>query len=268
MIKVLVTGAAGRMGREVVKAVYNDSETELVAAVGNTSAGRDAGEAAGLGPIGLTIGTDLEAAIRESGAEVAVDFSVPAVVKENIRVLLAAGVAPVVGTTGLNEGDLQLLDQMAREARVPLLIAPNFAIGAILMMRFAAEASKYFDSAEIIEYHHDKKLDAPSGTAFKTAHLMREEKGEDFIRVGGDTEEHGSAAPGARGGQLGGISIHSVRLAGYLAHQEVIFGMAGQTLNIRHDTITRECYMPGVLRAVKVVRDLPPGLTFGLEKIL
>ncbi len=268
MIPVLVIGAAGRMGREVVKAVVGDPEIHLAGAVGRTSAGRDAGIAAGIGNVGIDISDDLEQSLLATEARVAVDFSLPAVVKDNIRTLLKRGIAPVVGTTGLTEADLKALDAEAKEALVPLLVVPNFAIGAVLMMRFANECAKYFDSAEIIEYHHDKKLDAPSGTAFKTALGMREAKGEDFAHVGGDSEAESSTAPGARGGTLGGIAIHSVRLAGYLAHQEVIFGMAGQTLNIRHDTITRECYMPGVIRAVKRVWDLEPGLTFGLESVL
>ncbi len=268
MIPVLLLGAAGRMGREVVKAVHHDSQTQLVAAVGKGSAGRDAGEVAGIGPLGLLIENDLDAAIQNSGARVAVDFSLPSVVGSNIRALLRAKIAPVVGTTGLSQSDLDALDIEAKAAGVPVLVAPNFAIGAILMMRFAAEASKYFEMAEIIEYHHEKKLDAPSGTAFKTAVVMHAARGEDFARVGGDTEQHNSTAIGARGGEMGGISIHSVRLPGFLAHQEVIFGLAGQTLNIRHDTITRECYMPGVLLAIQKIGELPSGVHFGLETVL
>lgn len=267
MIKVLVSGAAGRMGREVVKAVVNDPETQLVGAVDKFGAGRDAGELAGVEVQGVAIRDDLKTALRESGAEVAVDFSTPQAVMENIRIMVEAGVSPVVGTTGLKQEHLDRIEQLSREGGVPIFIAPNFAIGAVLMMRFAAECSKLFDSAEIIEYHHDQKLDAPSGTAFKTAQVMRAARDSDFKRIGGDEEADGSAAPHSRGGEMGGVAIHSVRLAGYLAHQEVIFGMAGQTLNIRHDTITRECYMPGVLRAVKAVRNLK-GLTYGLEHIL
>jgi len=266
-IKVLVAGASGRMGREVVKAVHADGATKLVGAVDRHSTGSDAGEVAGIGPVGVRFEADLGTALRASGAQVAVDFSTPGVVMSHITTMLEHGVAPVVGTTGLREADLAEIDALSRRTGVPVLIAPNFAIGAILMMRFAAECSRVFESAEIIEYHHDRKLDAPSGTAFKTALLMREAHGRDFVHVGGDTPEEGSAAPGARGGNLGGIPIHSVRLAGYLAHQEVIFGMAGQTLTIRHDTITRECYMPGVLLAVKAVRGLT-GLTYGLETLL
>ena len=254
------------MGRETVKAVCHDPETQLVGAVGRSLVGGDAGEIAGIGNIGVPISDDINAALR--GARVAVDLSVPAVVKANIKAILEAGVAGVVGTTGLTEADLSELNAAARAANVPLLIAPNFAIGAILMMRFATEAAKYFESAEIIERHHDRKLDAPSGTAFKTALLMRQARGADFERVGGDTSDDNSSAIGARGGEIGGVSIHAVRLPGYLAHQEVVFGMAGQTLTIRHDAIGRECYMPGVLRAIKGVWELPVGLTFGLEAVL
>ena len=267
MIKVLVSGAAGRMGREVVKAVVNDSQTELVGAVDRALSGQDAGELAGVGHQNVAIADDLAEALKTSGADVAVDFSTPQSVRENINIMLAARVCPVIGTTGLKESDLLEIDAQSKAAGIPVFIAPNFAIGAVLMMRFAAECAKIFDHAEIIEYHHEKKLEAPSGTAFKTAQILREARGKDFDRVGGDDASNGSAAIHARGGQMGGIAIHSIRTPGYLAHQEVIFGMAGQTLNIRHDTITRECYMPGVLRAIKAVQGLS-GLTYGLEHIL
>lgn len=267
MIKVLVSGAAGRMGREVVKAVLSDSEMRLVAAVDKHLVGRDAGELAGVEACGIMVEEDLATALATSGAQVAVDFSTPPAVRQNVGVIVDARVSPVVGTTGLKQDDLDAIDQLSREDGVPVFIAPNFAIGAVLMMRFAQECAKVFETAEIIEYHHDKKLEAPSGTAFKTAQMMRASRETDFERVGGDDESVGSAAPGARGGEMGGVAIHSVRLPGYLAHQEVIFGMAGQTLSIRHDTITRECYMPGVLRAIKAVRGLQ-GLTYGLEHIL
>lgn len=266
-IKVLVSGAAGRMGREVVKAVANDSEVELVGAVDRIFVGQDTGEVAGIGAQNLPLVEDLEWALKASGAEVAVDFSTPHSVRENIGIMLGAGVCPVIGTTGLKESDLEEINAQSLAAEIPVFIAPNFAIGAVLMMRYAAECAKLFDYAEIIEYHHEKKVDAPSGTAFKTAQMLREARGSDFTRVGGDDEASGSAALHSRGGEMGGVAIHSVRLPGYLAHQEVIFGMAGQTFNIRHDTITRECYMPGVLRAVKAVQKLK-GLTYGLEHIL
>ena len=191
MIPVTIIGAAGRMGRETVKAVCADPEISLVGAVGRSLVGSDAGEVAGISHAGVAISDNIENALRN--ARVAVDLSVPSVVKSNVAAILVAGVAGVVGTTGLTESDLSELDEAAKAANVPLLIAPNFAIGAILMMRFATEAAKYFDSAEIIERHHDQKLDAPSGTAFKTALAMREARGEDFERIGGDSADENSS---------------------------------------------------------------------------
>jgi 4-hydroxy-tetrahydrodipicolinate reductase len=266
-IRVLVSGAAGRMGREVVKAVCSDPELQLAGAVDKMFVGQDAGAVAGIGDRNMPIVDDLVWALEASGADVAVDFSTPHAVRDNIRLMLGASVSPVIGTTGLNESDLAEIDSMSRQAKVPVFIAPNFAIGAVLMMRFAAECAQHFEYAEIIEYHHEKKLDAPSGTAFKTAQVIRAARNQNMTHVGGDAKKDGSTAPHSRGGDLGGIAIHSVRVPGYLAHQEVIFGMAGQTLTIRHDTITRECYMPGVLHAIKHVQRLT-GLTYGLEHIL
>ncbi len=265
MISICLIGAGGRMGLEIVRALYGDSETQLVSAIGShRTEGQDAGELAGVGSVGVEIESDLNAALGIAYPDVALDVSVPSAVMGNARVCLEHKTPLVIGATGLSESDLAELDALTKTANVPVLVAPNFAIGAILMMRFAKEAAKYFDNAEILEFHHDKKLDAPSGTAFKTALLMREERGEDFKRVGVDDAN----APGARGAEIGGVSIHSIRQPGFLAHQEVIFGMAGQTLHIRHDAISRECYMPGVLLAVKRVRDLAPGAHFGLETIL
>ena len=264
MIEVCLIGAGGRMGLEIVRALTVDPETQLQSALGRSHAGQDAGELAGIGAIGVALETDLGAALGARRPDVALDVSVPGAVMGNARACIQAGVPLVIGATGLSEGDLSALDALAREALVPLLVAPNFAIGAILMMRFAAEAAKYFDNAEILEFHHPKKVDAPSGTAFKTALLMREARGADFERVGGDDAN----APGARGGQIGGIALHSIRQPGFLAHQEVILGMAGQTLHIRHDAISRECYMPGVLLAIKKVRDLGEGVHFGLEHVM
>ncbi len=264
MIEVCLIGAGGRMGLEIVRALSADGETHLQSALGRSHAGQDAGELAGISANGIVLSTDLGATLATNLPDVALDVSLPTAVMKNARECIAAGVPLVIGATGLSEGDLSVLDALAREAQVPVLIAPNFAIGAILMMRFAAEAAKYFDNAEILEFHHPKKLDAPSGTAFKTALLMREARGEDFERVGGDDAN----APGARGGQIGGIALHSIRQPGFLAHQEVILGMAGQTLHIRHDAISRECYMPGVLLAIKKVRNLSAGVHFGLEHVM
>ena len=252
------------MGLEIVRALSNDSESQLQSAVGRSGKGQDVGELAGIGQNSIALQTDLNAAIIKNRADVALDLSVPSAVMANAKTALEHKIPLVIGATGLSESDLAELDSLAKTANVAVLVAPNFAIGAILMMRFAKEAAKYFDNAEILEFHHDKKLDAPSGTAFKTALLMREERGKDFVRVLGDDTN----APGARGGQIGGVSIHSIRQPGFLAHQEVILGMAGQTLHIRHDAISRECYMPGVLLAIKRVRELKAGVHFGLENVM
>jgi len=264
MISVCLIGAGGRMGLEIVRALYGDPETQLTSAVGRSNAGHDVGELAGIGARGVALQAELAAALSQGKPDVALDVSIPSAVMPNARECLQHEIPLVIGATGLSESDLEELNRLGREVSRPVLVAPNFAIGAILMMRFAAQAAKYFDNAEILEFHHEKKLDAPSGTAFKTALLMREARGEDFERVGGDDAN----APGARGGQIGGVALHSIRQPGFLAHQEVIFGMAGQTLHIRHDAISRQCYMPGVLLALKKVRGLGAGVHFGLETIL
>ena len=193
------------------------------------------------GKVGLVLAQALEKVGHElvesaSDAEVAIDFTRPDAVEENVRVALEAGVPVVIGTTGFEQ---ERVAALAREHQLPVFYAPNFALGAVLMMRFAAEAGKVLPNAEIIELHHDRKLDAPSGTAKATAALLPE-----------------------------GTPIHSVRLPGLVAHQEVIFGGPGQTLTIRHDTTSREAFVPGVLLAVERVRSLPPGLTVGLDALI
>jgi 4-hydroxy-tetrahydrodipicolinate reductase len=185
--------------------------------------------------VGIEVGDDVD----PGGCDVAVDFTAPGAVEANARRSLAAGVPCVIGTTGLDEAALDRLGALARERGVACFVAPNFAIGAVLMMRFAEEAARHLPHAEIIELHHDTKLDAPSGTAKATA-----------ARMGGD------------------VPIHSVRLPGLIAHQEVILGAAGQYLTIRHDTTSREAFVPGVLLAVERVRGLPPGLIVGLDALL
>jgi 4-hydroxy-tetrahydrodipicolinate reductase len=184
---------------------------------------------------GVEVGEEVELA----GHDAAVDFTAPTAVLVNVTRALEAGVACVVGTTGLTEDGLAELDRLAQERNLPCFVAPNFAIGAVLMMRFAEEASRHMPHAEVIELHHETKLDAPSGTAKATA-----------ARMGGE------------------VSIHSVRLPGLIAHQEVIFGAAGQYLTIRHDTTSREAFVPGVLLALEKLHDLPPGLTIGLDALL
>jgi 4-hydroxy-tetrahydrodipicolinate reductase len=262
-IRVLVTGACGRMGREVLDAVAGEDDLELVGAVDVQSGAASAPAIAASGRVidELSISADLESALKRSKPDVMVDFTVPAVVMGNIVTALKAGVRPVVGTTGLSDKDLAKIDAMAADKGLGVLIAPNFSIGAVLMMKFAAETAKHLKQAEIIEFHHDKKLDAPSGTAVKTAEMML--TGSQMI----STPASVTVVEGARGGEIGGINIHSVRLPGFVASQEVIFGGLGQTLTIKHDTINRSAFMPGVIMACRKIMSLS-GLVYGLDRVL
>ena len=253
MIKVLVNGALGRMGRTVCNAVKADSELELVGAVDLF-----AGEVEG-----LTVETNLDAALKKFAPDVMVDFTRPNVVFENVMTALANKVSPVVGTTGLSDEAKEKIREAAEKNDTPAFIAPNFALGAVLMMLTAQKIAKYMPEVEIIELHHDKKLDAPSGTAELTAKMIAEVRPSH--KQGHPDEEE--RLPHVRGAELDGIRIHSVRLPGYVAHQEVIFGGLGQTLTIRHDSTGRDSFMPGVVLACKKVRALR-GLTVGLDKIL
>lgn len=254
MIKVAVLGAAGKMGQEVCGAVLSDSELELVAAVDPSAAGSTIAS-------DLVIESDLNA-LQRTGAQVAVDFTHPEVVLSNVLCCLEAGVHVVVGTTGLGDEDLKVIEKATQQRGSNVFVAPNFAIGAVLMMEFAKEAARFFDRAEIIELHHDQKVDAPSGTAIRTARLMAAQRGNWPTRP--DSVE---SIESTRGGLVGGVRIHSVRLPGLIAHQEVILGTAGQTLTIRHDSTDRSSFMPGVLLAIKAVGERA-GLTVGLEHLL
>lgn len=262
MTTVLVNGACGRMGRAVLKAVAEAKDLELVGAVDITG-GADAGELAGVGANGVKVETDLKAALTRLQPEVMIDFTRPDVVYGNVITALQAKVSPVVGTTGLSDEQKADIRKMAEENDTPAFIAPNFAIGAVLMMVMAKQAAKYMPEVEIIELHHDKKLDAPSGTAVQTAAMIAEVRA---AHKQGHPEEKEKLS-GARGADYEGMHIHSVRLPGYVAHQEVIFGGLGQTLTIRHDSLNRESFMPGVVLAAEKVRSLK-GLTVGLDKLL
>ena len=262
MVKVLVNGACGRMGQSVVKAVLADEELSLVAAVDIHEA-EDAGTMVGQAPCGVPVTTNLANAIDKTRPDVMVDFTRPDVALQNAITAIESGVSPVIGTTGLSDDAKKQLSTLAEKKKTPCFIAPNFAIGAVLMMMMAKQAAKYMPNVEIIELHHDNKLDAPSGTALQTAELIREVRGD--MRQGHPDEKE--TIPGARGAVVGGLHIHSVRLPGYVAHQEIIFGGLGQTLSIRHDSMDRESFMPGVMLACKKVRSLS-GLVVGLEKLL
>jgi 4-hydroxy-tetrahydrodipicolinate reductase len=263
-VRVAVAGAAGRMGRNVVRAVHEDPGTELAAAIDVACGGEDAGELAGVRPVGVPVRSGLEAALGSSRAEVLVDFTRAEAAHANALAALRLGVSPVIGTTGMSAAQVAELRSLAEERDVGAFIAPNFAIGAVLMMLFARQAAKYLPDVEVIELHHEKKIDAPSGTALRTIELILEGRGEG--RAARPPREE-MKVEGARGGDVEGVRVHSVRLPGYVAHQECIFGGLGQTLTIRHDSIDRVSFMPGVILACKKVRELN-GLVVGLEHLL
>jgi 4-hydroxy-tetrahydrodipicolinate reductase len=245
MIKVGVLGARGRMGSEVVAAVNAAADCELVAA--------------------LDQGDSLDALVS-AGAQVVVDFTTPDVVMANLEFLVKHNIHAVVGTTGFSDERIaQLKTWLAANPNAGILIAPNFAIGAVLMMEFAEKAAKFFESAEIVELHHPNKVDAPSGTAARTAALISDARKAAKLPAMPDATT--TAAAGARGAKVGDVPVHSIRLRGLVAHQEVLFGGLGETLTIRHDSIDRVGFMPGVLLGVRQISS-HPGLTVGLEKFM
>ncbi len=263
-IQAAVCGAAGRMGREVVRAIHEAEGLSVAAAIDVALVGDDAGTLAGVGKIGVRVEHDLETALTQSGSKVMVDFSLPDVVKANALQAIASGISPVIGATGLSAQDLEEIDRAASEKEIGAFVAPNFAIGAVLMMQFSELAAKHFPDVEIIELHHEKKLDSPSGTALLTAQKIAESRTGKASAV---TEGLVEKIAGARGADYKGIPIHSVRLPGYVAHQEVIFGGLGQTLTLRHDSLDRRSFMPGVVLAVRRVHEWT-GLKIGLETLL
>jgi len=261
-IKVAVSGALGKMGRTVVAAVAADPELQLVAAVDIAKDKSDAVLAVP-GMPALSISRELEPALQASRPDVLIDFTSPFTVMQNIEIAMKNRVRPVVGTTGITGGDLEKIRSWSATYGISALIAPNFALGAVLMMHFARLAARYLPEAEIIELHHDQKVDAPSGTAIKTAEMIAAARSREVRREIEELEK----VEGARGGNLSGVRIHSVRLPGFVAHQEVIFGGTGQTLAIRHDSTDRTSFMPGVLLAVKEIMERE-GVIYGLENIL
>lgn len=269
-IPVVVNGAGGKMGREVVKAVAAAQDMTLLGAIDRNPAylNEDAGTLAGIEPLEIPITNDREGmlamAAQEKQPAVMVDFTHPESVYDNIRAAIAYGVRPVVGTTGLSEAQIQDLAEFADQASMGCLLIPNFCIGIVLLQQAAIAASQYFDHVEIIELHHNQKADAPSGTAVKTAQMLAE-----FGKTYNQSQvKETEQLPGARGAIADEqIRIHSIRLPGLIAHQEVIFGAAGQIYTLRHDTTDRSCYMPGVLLAIRQVLSLK-SLVYGLEKIL
>ncbi|ELS02983.1 dihydrodipicolinate reductase [Xenococcus sp. PCC 7305] len=270
LIPVVVNGAAGKMGREVIKAVASAKDLMLVGAVDNNPhlLGQDVGEVAGCGALEVPILNDLQSvlvlATQEAIQGVMVDFTHPDSVYENVRSAIAYGVRPVVGTTGLSDEQLEDLSEFADKASTGALVIPNFSIGMVLLQQAALKAAEYFDHVEIIELHHNQKADAPSGTAIKTAQMLAK-VGKTYNPQLVSETEHLAGARGSLAEE--NIRIHSVRLPGLIAHQEVIFGATGQIYTLRHDTSDRSCYMPGVLLCIRQVTEMT-SLVYGLENIL
>lgn len=253
------------MGRETVRALAGRPDMRLVAAVGHLHhLGEDAGVLAGQGPCGVPVGGDATAALTRAAPDgVLVDFTVGGAVRDTVLAALACGVACVVGTTGIPADHVAQMRAEAEARGGSVLLVPNFALGAVLMMRFAREAARWFSWAEVLEMHHEGKRDAPSGTARQTARAMVEARGGPFQRPAHEEE----LVPGCRGADLEGVRVHSVRMPGLMAHQAVVLGGPGETLTLRHDTVSRECYMSGVLLAISRVRRLR-GLALDLDALM
>ena len=244
-IKVAILGAKGRMGTESVKAISAADDLELVAS--------------------LDLGDSLDL-LKSSGAEVVLDFTTPDSVMKNLEHAITNGINVVVGTTGFDSKRIEEVKTLlAKNSKVGAIIAPNFGLGAVLMMQFAAKAATYFESVEIIELHHPEKADAPSGTATRTAELISDARSK--AKKSAMPDKTSSGLAGARGAKVGDVPIHSIRLRGLVAHQEVLLGDQGETLSIRHDSIDRSGFMPGVLLAIRSVKTRS-GLTFGLENLM
>ncbi|WP_088102187.1 4-hydroxy-tetrahydrodipicolinate reductase [Halalkalibacter urbisdiaboli] len=262
-VKIVVAGPRGNMGKEAVKMVAATDHFTLVAVIDSKNDGKLVADLPDMPALQVPVYTDMGRCFSEHDADVLIDLTAPAFGRKHMETAFAHGVRPVVGTTGFSDADIKELRHTSEEKQLGAIIAPNFAIGAILMMKFSQMAAKYLPDVEIIERHHDRKLDAPSGTAIKTAQLISEVR---EAKQQGHPEEKEELA-GARGADFEGMKIHSVRLPGLVAHQEVIFGGEGQTLTIRHDSMNRASFMPGVRLAVETVLGIDT-LVYGLENII
>lgn len=262
-VKIIVAGPRGRMGKEAVKMVQETEEFELVSVLDHKNDGKLLSQLEEFPNIDVPIFTNMEECLQKSNADVLVDLTIPESGYIHTKTAILYGVRPVVGTTGFTKEQLEELTNLAVEKEIGCIIAPNFAIGAVLMMKFSQMAAKYFPDVEIIELHHDQKLDAPSGTAVKTAQMITESREK---KEQGHPNEKETLA-GARGANIDGMHIHSVRLPGLIAHQQVLFGADGQTLTIRHDSYNRASFMSGVKVSIETVLNLST-LVYGLENIL
>ncbi len=259
-IRVVVHGALGRVGREVVNALCQESEMQVVGAVDLKASEAYLPLPDGSGEV--PISNDLNDILNKCQTDVLVDFSIAQAAMPAARIAAKQGINLVIGTTGLTTDNINEMERLSKDNKIGIVVAPNFALGAVLMIHLSRIAAKYMDYAEVIELHHHLKADSPSGTALMTAKAMAEARGKPFVRPPEPVKKSSS-----RGEEVEGVAIHSVRLPGLMAHQEVILGAAGQTLSIRHDTISRECYMPGVIFAIKEVVKRQ-GLIYGLDTLL
>jgi 4-hydroxy-tetrahydrodipicolinate reductase len=260
-VRLLIHGVLGRMGQEVLRAVYRDPELEVVGGVDIKAGPKELVSPDGLRSVPFS--SDLESVIVGLHPDVMVDFTNAEATMPAVRTAAKHDVALVIGTTGLSATDLSEIESLCRTKKLGAVVAPNFAIAAVVMMHLAKISARFFDYAEIVELHHEQKLDAPSGTALATARDMVEARGRDFAHVFAQKE----SVRGSRGAEYRGISLHSVRMPGLLAHQEIILGAPGQTLRIRLDQISREAFMPGVILAIKKAAELKEAV-FGLDKLL
>lgn len=262
-IRVIIAGPRGRMGQEAVELVRRTERFELVAVLDRKFDGKKMSQVDEMPSMDVQIYTDMSDCLSQVEADVLIDLTTPETGYLHTKTALENGIRPVVGTTGFTQDQLDELKKLAEEKKLGCIIAPNFAVGAILMMKFSQMAAKFFEDVEIIEMHHDQKLDAPSGTAIKTAEMIQDNRSS---KKQGHPDEK-ETLEGARGADLDGMRIHSVRLPGLVAHQEVLFGSEGQTLKIRHDSYNRASFMSGVKVSVDTVMTLST-LVYGLESII
>lgn len=246
-----MTGAYGKMGREVMKGIITSSDFQLVGAIDVCGIGSDVGSILGFPKQGILITDNLSESIEKNNPEILIDFTYADAGFLNCFTAILHGVSPVSGTTGMTDGQIKQLQALCEEKQVGAVVASNFALGAVVMMHLCSIASKYFPDVEIIELHHDQKIDAPSGTSLSTAEVILQAQNQNKNKL-----KSLEKVKGARGAKVGGIHIHSVRLPGLIAHQEVLFGGPGQSLSIRHDSYSRESFIPGVLLAARKVKDL------------
>ncbi|WP_042223607.1 4-hydroxy-tetrahydrodipicolinate reductase [Oceanobacillus manasiensis] len=263
MKKIIIAGPRGKMGSEAVKLVQSQDDMQLVACIDRKNNGKRLKDVDGLPALDVPIFEDAQECFGQVDADILIELTIPEQGYRHTKAAMEHGIRPVVGTTGFTEEQIDELKWLASERNIGCIIAPNFAIGAVLMMKFSQLAAQYFQDVDIIEKHHDNKLDAPSGTAVKTAEMIKESR--EYKQQGHANEKE--TYPGARGADYDGMRIHSVRLPGLVAHQEVIFGSPGQTLTIKHDSLNRASFMDGVKLAADKVMEMQE-VIYGLENVL